>query len=1588
MRKLLCRIVLGFGAMLLSSFASAQVSTGLPPLGSFSSGPDVINLGNLNGNLRFPVVHKPGRGIPFDFILSYDTSVWTKVTANGATSWQPIGNFGWRTLTEANVGYISFRSTRVQCQLVIDTEPPTYKTVNEILRDQYQYHDMFGTIHNFANVTGGCPDDIQTNDTVSTDSSGYTLHTGGTLGGSITAPDGTTINPPVGTSTGGANRIDRNGNEITTNGSSFTDTLGATVLTSSGGVPNPLILTYTTSTGTQASVTVTYASYTVQTSFGCSGISEYGPTPTSLVSSISYPDGSSYSFTYEPTPGNSLNVTGRLNSITLRTGGKISYTYTGVNNGIICADGSTAGLTRTLTHDATTDSTTTYTRSNPSGSEWTTTVTDAASNQEVINFQASGTPVANFYETRRSIYQGLATGTPLLQIDTCYNSGTPDCSSTAVTLPITEIKRYATANGLKDSYTDTLLGSFGLPTRIDQYDYRSSPAVLQRRTLIAYAPLGNGIAGMPSSITVQDGASHQIAQTTFNYDESAATPTSGVPQHVAISGSRGNLTSISRWLNTTNTSLVTSMTYDDTGNMLSSTDPGGHKTQFSYTDNFTDGINHGSLAYLTGVTMPDTNSPNLAHHQIFTEYDFHAGLVMARTDQNLNSTLYTYDSMLRPLNINFPDGGQTSVSYPNATQTVVQRKIDGARSTFATTIFDSFGRVSRTASGNGETSSPYDLQDFCYDLNGRLQYRSYPYQAGDYAGANDCSHAGDTFTYDSMGRTAQITHSDGSSSQVTYSGRAQEFTDEGNGTSRVSRIQQTDALGRLASLCELYAGPALLGNNGTPADCGLDLTGSGFLTSYSYDLLDNLTSIAQGGLPQRTFGYDSLSRLTSESHPEWTALTSSTPATVTYAYNADGLLSTRVRPAPNQTSGAVTVTTNYGYDELHRLRSRSYTNDPSGTPTATYNYDLPASGGVTLANTNGRLATASNGGAAGELLSYDAMGRVIKNWQCTPNAMPCNTGSYLLTYGYDLAGDRISFNNGAGETFSYAYNTAPHLTTVTSSLSDANHPGTLLSNVHYGVYGVSGDTLGNNVVELFGFNNYGELSAYSATTLGGLPIYSFSVTSFAPNWNVTSVADTANANWTFGYDQLNRLASASLNSGAQTFTYEYDRYGNRWHQNAPQGGPAPQYVFDTNNHITTTGVTYDAVGNMSTDGLGNTFTYDAESRLVQVSNNNGTYSYFYDPEGRRAHTSSFDFIYDVDGRVASILAFTGGAIYDEIYAGGRHLATYFANTTNFLHTDWLGTKRLMTNVTGAVSETCSSMPFGDALACTGSEMNFLHFTDDVHDSEDNLEHTWFRQYSTTQGRFASTDPYPGSMDLGNPQTLNRYAYANNDPVDLVDPLGLNPGDPGGGPFANNCTLVDGGPDEVFACPDLFGHASISGGGFSFGLFGPGFGGGFGGLGGGFGGVPLPGCFLPGACNVQLPSLSQQINQWLSGVLPNAGCNSGPVIYESCNPASTNSFVSAPPIPWQTIGIAAEQGLLKFLGVLGGVLFLTGDNVPHQTSNTAQNKQFNDAVKEIERRCGFSLTPDQRRQLHDAISGQGYDYHGIISEGVGMFCPGK
>jgi RHS repeat-associated protein len=154
--------------------------------------------------------------------------------------------------------------------------------------------------------------------------------------------------------------------------------------------------------------------------------------------------------------------------------------------------------------------------------------------------------------------------------------------------------------------------------------------------------------------------------------------------------------------------------------------------------------------------------------------------------------------------------------------------------------------------------------------------------------------------------------------------------------------------------------------------------------------------------------------------------------------------------------------------------------------------------------------------------------------------------------------------------------------------------------------------------------------------------------------------------------------------------------------------------------------------------------------------------------------------------------------------------------------DWLGSERVRTSITGAQVENCTSLPFGDAQTCTGTDESPLHFTGGQWDWESNLTSFWFRSYSTTQGRWLTMDPAGlAAVDITNPQTWNRYAYVANNPLSFTDPTGKNmkgPGECQGG--EGLCSWEGGGANP----------SSIGGGGFGAGIdangipwnFGPGY----------------------------------------------------------------------------------------------------------------------------------------------------------------------
>lgn len=149
-----------------------------------------------------------------------------------------------------------------------------------------------------------------------------------------------------------------------------------------------------------------------------------------------------------------------------------------------------------------------------------------------------------------------------------------------------------------------------------------------------------------------------------------------------------------------------------------------------------------------------------------------------------------------------------------------------------------------------------------------------------------------------------------------------------------------------------------------------------------------------------------------------------------------------------------------------------------------------------------------------------------------------------------------------------------------------------------------------------------------------------------------------------------------------------------------------------------------------------------------------------------------EFIYDLaHHHVAVVSSSTLLWNLGEIYAGNWHLGTYAGGGTYFVHADWLGTVRSRTDYSGAVYQNYSSLPFGDALSNVG--IDWAQFTDQDRDNESGLDHFLFRQYSSVQGRWMTPDPSGLSFaDQTDPQSLNMYEYARNNPLNFFDSNGL------------------------------------------------------------------------------------------------------------------------------------------------------------------------------------------------------------------------
>ena len=84
-------------------------------------------------------------------------------------------------------------------------------------------------------------------------------------------------------------------------------------------------------------------------------------------------------------------------------------------------------------------------------------------------------------------------------------------------------------------------------------------------------------------------------------------------------------------------------------------------------------------------------------------------------------------------------------------------------------------------------------------------------------------------------------------------------------------------------------------------------------------------------------------------------------------------------------------------------------------------------------------------------------------------------------------------------------------------------------------------------------------SSTSGSLTGGTsaPLYNWAISNYAPNGDVLAMTDSVMGTWSYSYDDFNRLTSGTATAGVDnglTLGWTYDRYGNRWAQNATGSG--------------------------------------------------------------------------------------------------------------------------------------------------------------------------------------------------------------------------------------------------------------------------------------------------------------------------------------------------------------------------------------------------------------------------------------------------
>ena len=830
---------------------------------------------------------------------------------------------------------------------------------------------------------------------------------------------------------------------------------------------------------------------------------------------------------------------------------------------------------------------------------------------------------------------------------------------------------------------------------------------------------------------------------------------------------------------------TTGYQYDARGRVTHETDALGHVATFTYNSN--------------GERLTETRTRTLADGTTATEitrfaYDVQGrllsttavdgtitraeydvlGNVTASIDALGRRTELTYDELGRQTRGDYPDGTFEETVYDAENRRASFTDRSGSLNSYE---YDPAGRLRRTILADGATPA---IIEQVYDTSGRLSQTIDPR-----------GHA-TTFAYDAAGRRASITDALGQVTSFAYDAAGNQvamvdprgFTtafvyDAGN---RLIRTIAPDATFRGTGYDALGRRIAETDESGLVTQFGYDALGRlagvtdalNQVTTYAYDEAGNRISQTDANGHITRFEFDSVGRQTKRILPDG--------ALERFTYDAVGNRASR--------TDFMGRTTLYDYDVASRLLTRTH---PGGVEVS-----------FTYSPTGRRLTATDQRGTTS--YGYDDRDRVT--------SLIDPAGRELL-FAFDAAGNRTALTaNAAGRTLttSYTYDDLNRLDTVTDPEG--------------GVYDHNYDPNGNResllfpngVATTYAYNAKNQLLNISTINNAGTTLVSFAYT-LAPTGNRTKITEHDGVTRNYVYDNLYRLTDEHVRNGvapdaptAWRNGFIYDPVGNRTQQNRQIESGTPQpvvYDYDTRDRLLTENgpspVDYgwDQNGNQisksGTDGA--TYAWDFENRLTRVVLANGTtIDHVYDVDGVRVRTTTtpssgppqvVDYLVDpwhqtsVAGRglvLSQVVAETDATDTLTAYhvRGDDLLATLrpdLGNPTTFVakyfHAEGIGTIRALTDEQGNVTDRYTLEAFGTLLSHEGDDPNAYLFAGEPLDPNSGFYYNRARWLDPNAGRFASVDPFGGSVS--EPTSLHRYLYVGGHPEDGTDPTGLYEG---------------------------------------------------------------------------------------------------------------------------------------------------------------------------------------------------------------------